>query len=165
MTNHQVTDIELSRLAGQEARSPDGYEPELYARHLWGFESTTAAAQGFATSAAYVVQSIIRDCGVTGYNLRSFDKINRQIRTGAIATVRRFEVKLLQAGKVRRMMPYSCPRADVRPGLHFDPALLPGLCSAGPEPLRSDLCPARRWRREAGCVPWSQHRADSANHN
>ena len=103
MTN-SIIELESSILLAQSTPSSEVQESELYTKHLMDFDpsaSLTPRNSPFAVTVKFIMTMLDRDFQ-DAENLGSkLDGVLQRLNNGTICSVRRAEIEVLQAGKVR----------------------------------------------------------------
>jgi hypothetical protein len=93
-------ELDISVLLGQLPTSPAVQTSGLYMKHLLDFGVNSLLDTPFPTAVNVGVQELLRDYSDAPRLGDSLARIRRRVACGDVASVRRLELELIEAGKV-----------------------------------------------------------------
>jgi len=110
----------MSLVMGQTPSSREVQTSGLYAKHLQDLNSMVRVNSAFATSVKYLLRTLATNFDDAGNLREKLEVVCQRANDGAICSVRRAEIEMLAAGKVRISLavhPYPSV-ANLGTGLH-----------------------------------------------
>ena len=101
-------ELESSLVLGEPPSAPEVQASDLYTKHLLDFNPDGSTNHAFYVTVNYVLTVLLQDFSDAENLVSKLNDIHQRVRRGALCSVWRVEIELLNAGKVCRVSPTFC---------------------------------------------------------